>query len=91
MTLSQPAHASIHMYCTLFPSGRHFTYFTIYHLYVEIHFYTADGLGPYHWPLVPGRGRNLVVRIQHSHRLCLTSVSGWELKPCFKLPQAKAT
>ena len=45
----------------------------------------------HHWLLVPGEGRNLVVGIQHSDRLCLTWVSGWELKPCFKPLQAKDT
>ena len=34
--LSLSASVSIHMYCTLFPSGKHFTYFTTYCLYVEI-------------------------------------------------------
>ena len=35
-------------------SNKHFTCFTTFHLYVEIHFYTTDWLEPYHWPLVPG-------------------------------------
>ena len=73
---------------TLFPPNKHFTCFTTFHLYVEIHFFKADGPGPCHWPLVPG---GLVARIQHSHRNGLTSVSGWELKSCFKLLRAEAT
>ena len=38
---------------TLFPPNKHFTCFTTFHLYVEIHFYTADGPGACHWPLIP--------------------------------------
>ena len=48
----------------------------------------AKGKGPCHWPLVPG---GLVVRIQHSNCCSLTSISGWELKSCFKLLQAAGT
>ena len=48
----------------LFPPSRHFTCFTTSHLYVEIHFYTADRLGPCYWPLVPC---SLVTSIQLSH------------------------
>ena len=58
---------------TLFPPNKHFTCFTMFCLYVEIHFYTADVTGPRHWPLVPG---GLVARIQCSHCCALTSVSG---------------
>ena len=63
-------------------------FLTTFHLFVEIHFYTAEGSGPCHWPLVPG---GLVARIQRSHCHCPTSVSGWKLKSCFKPLQAKAT
>ena len=41
-------------------------------------------------PLTPVPG-GLVARIQCSISGCLTSVSGWELKPCFKLLQAEAS
>jgi len=41
---------------------------------MEVHFYTADGPGSCHWPLVPG---GLVARIQCSHCHSLTSVFGW--------------
>ena len=73
---------------TLFPPNKHFTHFTTFHLYVEIHFYTADGPGPCHWSLVPC---GLVAKIQHSHCNGLTSVSGQEPKSCFKPLQTKAT
>ena len=49
--------------CTLFLLIRHFTCFASFCVYVEIHFCTADGPGPCHWPLVPG---GLVARTQHS-------------------------
>ena len=45
-TLSEPAHVSIHTYS--FSPSKHFTCFTTFQLYVEIYFYTADGLGPCH-------------------------------------------
>ena len=48
--------------------------FTTSHLYTEVHFYTADGPGSCHWPLVPG---GLVARIKYSHCHSLTSVFGW--------------
>ena len=85
LSLSLPVCLSTH---TLFPSNKHFMCFTTFHLYVEIHFYTADGPGPCHWPLVPG---GLVAKIQCSQCCCLTSVSGWEPKACFKLLQDGAT
>ena len=67
VSLSEPTHVSIHTYCTLFPPNKHFTCFTTFCLYVEIHFFIAEGPGPCHWPLVvPGGG--LVVRIWCSHR-----------------------
>ena len=88
LSLSEPAYVSIHTYCTLFPPNKHFTRFTTLHLYVGIHFYTADSPGPCHWPLVPG---GLVARIQPPHCRCRASVSGRELKSCFKLLQVKAT
>ena len=40
------------------------TCFTTFPLYVEIYFYTVDGPGPCHWPLVPC---GLVAKIQCSH------------------------
>ena len=46
----------------------------------------GQGLVTGHWSLVTG---GLVVRIQHSHCHGLTSISGWELKPCFKLLQQR--
>lgn len=52
----------IHMYWTLFPLINT-NCFTTFHLYVEIHFYTADGPGPCHWLLVSG---GLVARIWRS-------------------------
>ena len=52
------------------------------------YFYIADGPGPSHWPLFWG-GR--VARIQLSHCHGLTSISDWELKPCFKMPQVEVT
>ena len=72
-----------------FPPNKHFTCFTTFHLYAKIHFYTSVGHGLVtgHWSLVTG---GLVVRIQHSHCHGLTSISGREPKPCFKLLQAKA-
>ena len=72
-----------------FPPKKHFTCFTTFHLYAKIHFYTSVGHGLVtgHWSLVTG---GLVVRIQHSHCHGLTSISGREPKPCFKLLQAKA-
>ena len=35
---------------TLFPSNKHFTCFTSFHLVVEFHFYTASSPGPCHRP-----------------------------------------
>ena len=82
-TLSEPIHVSIQTYCILFSPNKYFSCFTTFHLYVEIHFYTAC-----HCKLVPG---GLVARIQHFPWHCLTSNSGWQLKSCFKLLQAEAT
>ena len=81
-TLSEPTHVSIQTYCILFSPNKFFTCFTTFHLYVEIHFYTAC-----HCKLVPG---GLVARIQRFPWHCLTSNSGWKLKACFKLLQAEA-
>ena len=67
---------------------KHFTSFTTFCLYVEIHFYIAAGPGPCHWALVPW---GLVARIQRSHCRGLTSISSQQPKPCFKLLQAKGT
>ena len=47
-----------------------------------IHFYKVRA-----WSLVTG----LVGRMQGCHCQGLTSVSGWKLKSCFKLPQPEAT
>ena len=60
LSLSPSMCLSIH---TLFPPNKHFIYFTTFHLYMEIHCYTADGPGPSHWPLVSG---SLMARIQCS-------------------------
>ena len=68
--------------CTLLPPNKHFTCFTTFCLCVEIHFYTADGPGPYHWSMVPG---GLVTRIQPS------VISGQEPKSCSKPLQAEGT
>ena len=68
--------------CTLLPPNKHFTSFTTFCLCVEIHFYTSDGPGPYHWSLVPG---GLVARIQPS------VISGQEPKSCSKPLQAEGT
>ena len=51
--LSESAHVSLFTH-TLFPPNKHFTCFTTFHLYVEIHFYKAIRPGPCHWLLVPG-------------------------------------
>ena len=66
------ARVSTHTYCTLFLPNKHFTCFTTFHLYVEIHFHTADTRGPCHWILVPG---GQVARIQHPHYSRMISVS----------------
>ena len=50
LSLSLPVHLSTH---TILISNQHFTCFPTFHLYVEIHFYTAGRPGPCHWPLVP--------------------------------------
>ena len=69
---------------TLFPPNKHFTCFTAFHLcgnsFLKIQ--RAKTL-----PLATG----LVARIQCSHCLSLTSISGQEPKSCFKPLQAKAT
>ena len=70
-----------------FPPNKHFTCFTTFHLYMEIRLYTADGPGLCNWPLVPC---GLVTRTQRSHCRDLTSIPGWELKPCLKPLQAEA-
>ena len=88
ISLSEPARVSIHTYCTHFPPNKHFSCFTTFCLYVEIHFFIADRPGPCHWPLVPG---GLVARIPRSHCRCLTSISGGEPKSCFKPLQAEVT
>ena len=54
------------------------TCFTTFHLYVEIHLYTADGSWSCPWPWIPGV---LVVRMQCSPCLGLTSISGQESNP----------
>ena len=50
LSLRLPVHLSTH---TILISNQHFTCFPTFHLYVEIHFYTAGRPGPCHWPLVP--------------------------------------
>ena len=54
------------------------TCFTTFHLYVEFHLYTADGSWSCPWPWIPGV---LVVRMQCSPCLGLTSISGQESNP----------
>ena len=70
VTVSPPE--SIHTYCALFLPNKRFTCFTTFHLYVEIHFHTADTRGPCRWILVPGAR---VARIQLTHHCSLISVS----------------
>ena len=48
-SLSLPVCLSI---CTLFAPNKHFTCFTTFLLYMEIHFRTAEGPGPCHRLLV---------------------------------------
>ena len=50
LSLSLPVCLATHI---VLISNQHFTCFTPFHLYVEIHFYTAGRPGPCHWPLVP--------------------------------------
>ena len=76
---------SVLMYCTRFPLNKHATRFTNLCLSVTAHFYTADSPGLCHWPLSWG---GLVAGIQSPHGHSLTSVSGQEPKPCFKLLQS---
>ena len=71
-SLAEPALVSLFTR-TLFPPIKHFTCFTIFHLFVEIHFYKASGPGALSLATVPG---GLVARIQCSHCHSLTSVSG---------------
>lgn len=66
------ARVSTHTYCALFLPNKRFTCFTTFHLYVEIHFHTADTRGPCRWILVPGAR---VARIQLTHHCSLISVS----------------
>ena len=59
LSLSLPVCLATHI---VLISNQHFTCFTPFHLYVEIHFYTAGRPGPCHWPLVPSP------RISHCYR-----------------------
>ena len=83
LSLSPPARLSTR---TLSPPNKHFTCFTTFRLYVEIHFYTVDGPGPRHRPLVPG---GLGARIQRSHGHSLTSISGWGTKIVLQDPAGR--
>ena len=51
LSLSPPMYLHVPYF---FPPNKHLTCFTAFCIYVGIHFYTADGPGPCHWPLVPG-------------------------------------
>ena len=72
---------------TLFPSNKHFTCFTSFHLFMEIHFYSQQARAL----SLATDSHGLVVRIQCSPCHGLTSISGWEQKLCFKILLAKAT
>ena len=80
--LSEPICVSVHMYGTLSPPNKCFTCFATSHLCGNSFLQSerARVLSPTPAP---------VAWVWCSH--CLTSVSGWELKPRFKLLQAKAT
>ena len=73
-----------HVLYSFFPSDKHFTCFTDFHLCGNslLQSRRARALSP---------ASGLVARIQHSHHCDPTSVSGQELKPCFKLLQAETT
>ena len=47
-SLSEPTQVSLCQ--ALFPSSKHFTFFTTFRPLVEVHFYTADRPGPCHRP-----------------------------------------
>ena len=83
-SLSESACVSLYTYCTLFPPNKHFTCFTTFCLCGSsfLQSQRARALS-----LATG----LVARIQCSHCLGLTPISGRELKPCFKPLQAEAT
>ena len=70
--------------CTLFPPNKHFTCFTTCRLCGNSFLQSRRARA---LSLVTG----LVARIQCSHCCSLTSISGRELKSCFKPLQAKAT
>ena len=50
LSVSEPTHMLFTCTLLFFPNKR-FTYFITFCPYVEIHFYTADGPRPCHWPL----------------------------------------
>ena len=68
---------------TLFLPNTHSV--SILSVFVGIHFCKAEG------PRGLSLATSLVARIQRSHCHSLTSISGWELKSCFKRLQAEAT
>ena len=75
-SLSLSTHVSVHTHCTLLlPRTLRLSPLCIF---VGNLFCRAKGPGPCHWPLVWWLGFS-----------SLNAISGWELKPCFKLLQAK--
>ena len=79
VALSEPAHLCLFTHTLFSPNKLYLS-----HSFLSLREFIstkAKGKGPCHWPLVPG---GLVVRIQHSNSCTLTSISGWELKSCFK-------
>ena len=78
---------SVHMYCTWFPLDKHVTCFTHLCLYVTVHFYTADSLGPCHWPC-PGWSSGRDPGPSRSQ----PDFSLWAgAKPCFRVLHSQAT
>ena len=77
VTLSEPAHVAIHMYCTLILSNKHFTCFTTFHHYGNYfpQSWRTSGLA---------LSTGLIARIRLSHCHNLASTSGWKAMPCFK-------
>ena len=70
--------------CTSFFPNKYFTCFTTFHLCGNSFSAKPQGQGP-----VTDTG--LVARIWCAHCRDLTSITGWEPKPCFKPLQAEAT
>ena len=83
--LSEPAHVSIHTYCTLFLLTNTYLQHLLAALpsiFVEILFCKDEGPGPL--SLTTG----LVARIWCFHHCNLALITGWESKPCSKPLQA---